>query len=78
MDILSIPELRLVGAGIAIGTGGIGSAIGVGYIAGKALEAMGRNPAASKDIFAKMILMMAITETAMIFALVITLVILYT
>ena len=47
-----------------------GSAIGQGYLVGKALEAMGRNPEASGDIFTKMIVAVALVESTAIYALV--------
>lgn len=45
-----------------------GSALGEGYLIGKAMEAMGRNPEISGDIFGKMIIGAAITETTGIYA----------
>jgi F-type H+-transporting ATPase subunit c len=47
-----------------------GSSIGQGYLVGKALEAMGRNPEAAGDIFVKMIVGAALVESAAIYALV--------
>lgn len=47
-----------------------GTAIGQGYAVGKAMEAMGRNPEAAGDIFVKMIVGVALVETAAIYALV--------
>jgi F-type H+-transporting ATPase subunit c len=47
-----------------------GSAVGQGYLVGKALEAMGRNPEASGDIFTKMIVGVALVESTAIYALV--------
>ena len=35
-----------LGAGLAVGIGAIGPAIGEGYVAGKAVEAMSRQPEA--------------------------------
>ena len=60
----------VLGAGLAIGLGAIGSAIGEGYIAMNAMKALGRQPAASQKILRLMIIGQAITETAAIFALV--------
>lgn len=48
----------------------LGTAIGEGIVAGKALEAMGRNPSVSDSIFSKMIVGMAICESTAIYALV--------
>jgi F-type H+-transporting ATPase subunit c len=52
-----------------------GSAVGEGYLIGKALEAIGRNPEISGKIFPMMILGAALTETSAIYALVIALII---
>ncbi|MDA1354479.1 MAG: ATP synthase F0 subunit C [bacterium] len=67
----------VLGAGIAIGLGAIGSAVGEGYIAMKAVEALGRQPNAGGKILRTMIIGQAITETAAIFALVMALVLLF-
>lgn len=48
----------------------LGTAIGEGYIVGKALEAIGRNPDASASIFSKMIIGVAMAESTAIYALV--------
>jgi len=47
-----------------------GSAIGEGYLIGKALEAMGRNPDVSGTIFTRMIIGVALAESTAIYALV--------
>ncbi|MGC6367966.1 MAG: ATP synthase F0 subunit C [Candidatus Marinamargulisbacteria bacterium] len=67
----------VLGAGLAIGLGAIGSAIGEGYIAMNAMNALGRQPSASQKILRLMIIGQAITETAAIFALVMALVLLF-
>jgi F-type H+-transporting ATPase subunit c len=69
--------LVVLGAGLAIGLGAIGSAIGEGYIAMNAMQALGRQPGASQKILRLMIIGQAITETAAIFALVMSLVLLF-
>ena len=48
----------------------IATAIGEGWVAAKAMEAMGRNPEAADAIFPKMIVGMAICESTAIYALV--------
>lgn len=67
----------VLGAGFAIGLGAIGSAIGEGFIAMKAVEALGRQPKASSKIVRIMVIAQAITETAAIFALVVALVLMF-
>ena len=63
--------LRYIGAGIAIGVGGIGPAIAIGMLAGKAMEALGRNPEAQPVIQTNMILGIAFAEAIAIYALVV-------
>jgi F-type H+-transporting ATPase subunit c len=53
----------------------LGSALGEGYLIGKALEAIGRNPEISGKIFPMMILGAALAETSAIYALVIAIII---
>jgi F-type H+-transporting ATPase subunit c len=67
----------VLGAGLSIGLGAIGSAIGEGYIAMNAMSALGRQPSASQKILRLMIIGQAITETAAIFALVMSLILLF-
>ena len=64
-------------AGLAIGLGAIGSAVGEGYIAMRGVESLGRQPKAHSKILRIMIIGQAITETAAIFALVVSLVLLF-
>lgn len=45
-----------------------GSALGEGYIIGKALEAIGRNPDQTGSIFSKMIIGVALAESTAIYA----------
>jgi F-type H+-transporting ATPase subunit c len=67
----------VLGAGIAMGIGAIGSAIGEGLIAMKAVQSLGRQPQASGKIVRIMIISQAVTETAAIFALVVALLLLF-
>ena len=74
---MEIESAKVIAAAISIGFGAIGPGIGEGIIAGKALEAMGRNPEVSNDIFSKMIVSMAICESTAIYALVVSFIILF-
>ncbi|MDP3985193.1 MAG: ATP synthase F0 subunit C [bacterium] len=74
MDLLSF---KVLAAGLCMGLGAIGSAIGEGMVGGKALEAIGRNPAMIGKILPNMIVAMAICESTAIYSLVITLIILF-
>lgn len=60
-----------VAAALAIGLGAIGPGIGVGLLASKAMEAIGRNPEASGKVLVAMILAIAFAEAIAIYALVI-------
>lgn len=60
---------RLIAKGIATIAMG-GSGIGEGYLIGKALEAIGRNPEMEGSIFSKMIIGVALAESTAIYALV--------
>ena len=66
-----------LGAGIAMGFGAIGPAIGEGNAVGKALEGMARQPEAASNLRTNMILGCAITETTGIYALLISFLILF-
>lgn len=68
---------KLLGAALAMGLGAIGPGIGLGILASKALEAIGRNPEAQSKVQTTMILAIAVTEAVAIYALVIALMILF-
>ena len=68
-------DLKSIGVGIAMGLGAIGPGIGIGLIAGRAVEAIGRNPEASGKVQTNMILGMAFAEAVAIYALVVALII---
>ena len=68
-------ELKEVAMAIAMGFGAIGPGIGIGILAGKALEAIGRNPEAASEIRTNMILGIAFAEAVAIYALVVALII---
>lgn len=65
-----------IGAGIAV-VAGIGPGIGQGYAAGKAVEAVARQPEASSLITKNLLLGAAIAETTGIYGLVIALILIY-
>ena len=68
---------KAIGAGLCMGIGAIGPAIGEGNAVGKALEGMARQPEAAGDLRTNMILGCAVTETTGIYSLVIALLILF-
>ncbi len=63
--------LKFLGAGLAIGFGALGPALGIGWLVGKAMESLGRNPDAAERIQPNMILGMAFAEAIGIYALVV-------
>ncbi len=65
----NIESARLIGRSI-ISLAMVATALGEGYLVGKGLEAMGRNPQAADSIFTKMIIGVAMTESTAIYALV--------
>lgn len=73
----NVESAKMLAAAFAIGIGALGPGIGIGLLASKALEAMGRNPEASGKIQTSMILAIAFTEAIAIYALVVALMILF-
>ena len=66
-----------LGAGLCMGIGAIGPALGEGNAVGKALEGMARQPESAGTLRTNMILGCAITETTGIYALLISFLILF-
>ena len=66
-----------IGAGLCMGIGAIGPALGEGNAVGKALEGMARQPEAAGNLRTNMILGCAITETTGIYSLLISILILF-
>jgi len=69
-----VPEaqnLIPLAAGLAMGLGAIGPGIGIGYGAGKAVEAIGRNPEIQGTILVPMLIGLGMAEAVAIYALVI-------
>lgn len=69
-------EASAIGAGCAM-IAGLGPGIGEGYAAGKAVEAVARQPEAKGNIISTMILGQAVAESTGIYSLVIALILLY-
>ena len=68
---------KAIGAGVCMGIGAIGPAIGEGNAVGKALEGMARQPEATGTLRTNMILGCAITESTGIYSLVVALLLLF-
>ncbi len=69
--------MKYLAAAICMGMGSVGPALGEGYAVSKALESMARQPEMANDLRTNMILGCAVTETTGIYALVISLLILF-
>ena len=77
MEATIIKAACAIGAGLCMGLGAIGPAIGEGNAVGKALEGMARQPEATGTLRTNMILGCAITESTGIYSLVISLLLLF-
>jgi ATP synthase F0 subunit c len=71
-----IAGMKLLGAGMAM-LGAIGAGVGVGLAASGGVQAMGRNPDATSIIQTNMILGMAFAEAVAIYALAVSLIIIF-
>jgi len=67
----------MIGSGIAIGCGAIGAGAGIGNAANGACQAVGRNPGVQGKIMTVMLVGMAMAESVCIYALVVSLVLLF-
>lgn len=72
---MDVNTMKLLAMGLTIAVGGFGPALAIGLLAGKGLEAIGRNPEASGQVQTNMILGMAFAEAIAIYALVVALII---
>jgi ATP synthase F0 subunit c len=68
---------KYIGAALAVGIAAFGSAYGEGYIAFKASEAIARQPKASSEIVRTMLITQAVAETAGIFGLLISIILIF-
>jgi F-type H+-transporting ATPase subunit c len=73
MDFTLLSDIANANAGGAIGAGlaAVGAGIGIGQIGKGALESIARQPEASNDIRANMILTAALVEGAALFAIIV-------
>lgn len=72
-----VAAARALAAGICMGLGAIGPAIGEGTAVSKALEGMARQPEATGNLRTNMILGCAIAETTGIYSLIISLLLMF-
>lgn len=75
--LLAIKIASYAGAGMCIGLGAIGAAMGEGYTAGMANEALSQKPEQSGDVLKNMLVGQAIAESAAIFALVVAVLLIF-
>ena len=68
--------MAFIGAGIAVLTG-FGPGIGQGYAAGKAVEALGRQPEAAGQIRTLMITGQAVAETTGLYGLIVAILLIF-
>ncbi len=68
--VFSDEGLRFLAAGFAMALGALAPALAIGYMAGRAMEALGRNPEAQPAIQTSLILSLAFAEAIGIYALV--------
>lgn len=76
-NIYFLKAMCALGAGLCMGIGAIGPALGEGNAVGKALEGMARQPETADNLRINMILGCAITETTGIYALLISFLLLF-
>ena len=74
---MDVNAAKLLAAGLCMGLGAIGPAIGEGNAVGKALEAMARQPEMAGTLRTNMILGCAITETTGIYSLGVSLLLMF-
>ncbi len=76
MGAVIIVAAALLGAGLAM-IAGIGPGIGEGYAAGKAVEAIGRQPESRNEVLPLLLLGDAVAESTGIYSLVIALILIF-
>ncbi len=70
-------DIRTLAAALAIGLGALGPGLGIGMLAAKAMEAIGRNPEARGPIQQNMILGLAFAEAIAIYSFLMALIIIF-
>ena len=68
---MELEAAKAIAMAIAVGVGVFGPGLGIGMIAGRAVEAIGRNPEAAGKVQTTMFIGIAFTEALAIFALVV-------
>jgi F-type H+-transporting ATPase subunit c len=68
---------KLLAAGISMGVGSLGPALGLGMLISKALESIARQPEVSGDIRTNMFIGIGVTEAVALYAFVIALILIF-
>ncbi|HSL95276.1 MAG TPA: ATP synthase F0 subunit C [Thermoleophilia bacterium] len=68
---------RLLAAGISMGVGSIGPALGLGMLISKALESIARQPEVSGEIRVNMFIGIGVTEAVALYAFVVALILIF-
>ena len=68
---------KMLAAGLGMGLAAFGPGIGIGYLTGRATEAIARQPEASGDIRTAMIIGAGMTEALALYAFVIAIILLF-
>lgn len=74
---MSTEAIKLLAAALAIGLGSLGPGVGIGILAMSALQAIGRNPEARGPVQLNMLIAAAFAEAIAIYALVVSLILLF-
>jgi F-type H+-transporting ATPase subunit c len=74
---MDVEAMKLLAAGISMGFGAIGPGIGIGILGYGAVQAVARNPEARGQIFTNMIFAIALAEAVAIYALVVSIILLF-
>jgi F-type H+-transporting ATPase subunit c len=72
-----IKVAQMIGAALAIAFGTLGPGLGIGLLAYGAMQSIGRNPEAAPLVQTNMILAIALNEAVAIYALVVSLVLIF-
>lgn len=68
---------KLLAAGISMGVGSIGPALGLGMLISKALESIARQPEVAGDVRTNMFIGIGVTEAVALYAFVIALILIF-
>lgn len=72
-----VKAMAYLGAGLCMGIGAIGPALGEGYVGGRACEGVARNPEQSNLITRTMLVGQAVSESTGIYSLVIAFILIF-